>query len=171
MQDSKLTLSQPSEANVTMTFTSSPTFWEKILLQFALEGNISRSFLYAPASVWSPKSTRIIPSLVTNRRKSASLICQISLSTLMPQANQIHHVPVLSSWKECSRLVLKPFWTPVFGGLALLVFPSVAHAFKGHKEKWRFPTINTSTCWQSKAWAHRPPGHCCIAFSQSDKHS
>lgn len=84
-----------------------------------------------PCTIW------IALSLVINRRKSASLKCQISLCTSTSHTIHIYHVPVFFSWKECSRLVgfwflliiffifffLKPFWVWAFGGFALLAFP------------------------------------------------
>lgn len=74
----------------------------------------------------------------------------------MPQANQIHHVPVLSSWKERSRLVLKPFWTPVFGGLALLVFPVLHTLSRDTKRNDDFQRLIPAPAGRAK---HEHTGH------------
>lgn len=136
MQDSQLTLPRPSEANVMMTFTRSQCFEKKNLVTVCIRRKYFEITPSHSSSRVKPKNIWIVPSLVINRRKSASLKCQISWCTLTPQANQVHHVPVLSSWKECSRLALNPFWIWVFGGFALLVFPALHTLSRDTKRNW-----------------------------------
>lgn len=133
-----------------------------------------------PCTIW------IALSLVINRRKSASLKCQISLCTSTSHTIHIYHVPVFFSWKECSRLV--GFWFLLiiffifffpktilglsFWGICSACFPSVAHAFEGHedKPKW-FSVINPSACWLTVAQPQQSSDCCPAPRAQPDRHS